>query len=250
MRSAYATILSSENFTIGVKRLYRDIRKFSKREVVVFVNDEISESTVSELREFGLTVIKENEPVFDEGVISEKQAKDRWNKTLFKFVIFKEHGFDKLVYLDSDLLIRSNIDDLFDKPEWSAVPDKKFFPEYGREGLNAGVMVIAPSIDTYKKLVDLTAETSENHRIFGDQDVFNLLLQDWDVSEELHLGEEYNFCFYSNSYCDNPKVVHFIFENKPWMWSKSSIVLKKLKWFISGQNRKIKYLEEYLRGLK
>lgn len=248
MKSAYATILSSENFTEGVKKLYKGIRRYSQREMVVFVNDEITDSTVSELQKLGVTVIKETEPVFDEGTISEKQAKDRWNKTLFKFVVFKEHGFDKLVYLDSDLLIRGNIDELFDKPEWSAVPDKNFYPEHGREGLNAGVMVIRPSMDTYKRLVELTTDTSKNHEIFGDQDVLNILLAKWDDSGELHLDEEYNSCFYSNCSCKEPRVVHFILESKPWMWSKKNILLKKMKWFLTFQNKKIKYLNEYLRG--
>lgn len=248
MKSAYATILSSENFAAGVKRLYRGIRSFSNAEVAVFVNEDISKSTVSELEKLGLTVIKESGPVFDEGVITEKQAADRWNKTLFKFVVFKEHGYDKLVYLDSDLLIRSNIDSLFDKPEWSAVPDKEFFPEYSREGLNAGVMVITPSIKTYKMLVELTTEVSKKQVIFGDQDVVNEFLSEWDKKPELHLGGEYNSCFYSKRGGKNPKVIHFIFEDKPWMWSKKKILMKKLKWLITLQNKKIKYLNEYLRG--
>lgn len=248
MKNAYATILSSENFLPGVKKLYKAIRKFSDKEVVVFIGDEISLETEQELKDLGLSVIRENEPVFDEGIISERQAMDRWNKTLFKLVIFREHGYEKFVYLDSDLLIRDNIDDLFEKPEWSAVPDELFFPKYGRKGMNAGVMVVKPSEETYRTLIELTKTVSEKMRVFGDQDVINELLTDWDDNTELQLDEEYNSCFYSKCSCKKPKVVHFILESKPWMWSKKDIFLKKAKWFLTFQSRKIKYLNEYLRG--
>lgn len=248
MRYSYATILSSENFLPGVKKLYKGIRKYSDIEFTVFIDDNISESVKEKLQALGMTVIREKEPIFGESVISEKQSKDRWNKTLFKLVIFKEYGFDKLVYLDSDLLIRGNLDDLFEKPEWSAVPDKLFFPECGREGLNAGVITVVPSNRTYDALTNLVKKVAEKHEIFGDQDVLNEYLTDWDTRGELHLGSEYNTCFYSKKSNKNPKVVHFIFESKPWMWSRKQLFLKKIKWFLTFQNRKNKFIDEYLRG--
>lgn len=247
MKCAYVTILSSENFKPGVKALFKGIRKFSDKDFVVFTGNQISEKTCAELKKLGMHIIKEEEPGFDEGVIGEKQAKDRWNKTLFKFVIFKDYGYDKLVYLDSDLLIRGSLDELFEKPNWSAVPDKAFYPECSRGGLNAGVMVLEPSKETYEELIKRVEVVSKKQEIFGDQDVINEYLSDWEEKDNLHLSEEYNKCFYSVRGCKEPKVVHFIFEDKPWMWNKAETILKRFKWYIAGKRERNRFLSEYFK---
>lgn len=245
MKSGYATILSSENFVPGVKALFRGIRKFSEKDFLVFVSENICDETRKKLENLGMLVISEKEPMFSEGVISKKQASDRWNRTLFKFVIFKEHGYDKLVYIDSDMLVRQNIDELFDKPEWSAVSDRDFFPEYSRGGLNAGIMVVCPSDETYYKLLENVPVVAQKQDVFGDQDVINEYLKGWEEDKTLHLDRKYNTCFYSKCGKREPKAVHFIFEDKPWMWSFLKVILRMTKWVITGNINRIGFFSEY-----
>lgn len=245
MRFSYATILSSEEFVTGVKALFKGVRAYSEKDFTVFTDEVISDGICEELEKLGMKVIKEHSPVFPENVISKKQALDRWNKTLFKLVIFKNHGFDKLVYLDSDLLIRGSLDSLFEKPEWSAVSDRDFFPECSRGGLNAGVMVIKPSEETFCKLLSEVEKVASEQEIFGDQDVINSFLKNWEDKKELHLDKIYNACFYSDCISKDSLAVHFIFENKPWMWSKSQILLKSIKWFLVGKQKRNVLLSEY-----
>lgn len=244
MKRAYATILTSEEFYEGIRVLYKSLRIFSTEEFVVFLSENISTETEDKLISQGMKVIRTESPKFDEDMISVRQKADRWNKTLFKLVIFKEFGFDKLIYLDSDLLIRKNIDELFDNNCWSAVLDKDFYPECGRSGINAGVMVIEPSDFTYRKLVALVSEVAVKQNIFGDQDVINLYLSKNDISFT-PLDRAYNTCFYSLKRKDKPVVVHFIFESKPWMWSRKTIICKILKYFVLGKYCAIKVLFEY-----
>ncbi len=250
MKEAYATILSSEEFTLGLLVMYRSLRRFSSKEFVVFLSENISTETEEKLRSQGITPIREVGPEFAAGVISEKQAADRWNKTLFKLVVFKNHGYDKLVYLDSDLLIRDCIDELFDSPEWSAVADKEFYPEYGRNGLNAGVMVIEPCDSSFKNLVIEVDKVAKALSVFGDQDIINSFNSEWDETLSLHLNATYNACFYSDKKHSSPKVVHFILESKPWMWSKKDRFIKKCKWCVSGKLERIHYLREYEKLLR
>ena len=53
----------------------------------------------------------------------------RFFYTYSKLRIFEEIYFDKIVFLDSYMLICQNIDELFDKPHWSAVNARGWLQE-------------------------------------------------------------------------------------------------------------------------
>lgn len=249
MKRAYITILSSYDFLPGVKALYRGIRKHSKEEFCVLVSEEISESVKTELTNLGVTVIEEANSLNKHECLTDGQKTDRWCKTLFKLAVFKSHGYDKLIYLDSDLLIRGPIDDLFDKPSLAAVADRDFFPQYSRGGLNAGVMVIEPSEGIYEGLLEQLPNVATKGVPFGDQDVINSYMSEWDTEFQLHLDISYNTCFYDCERVDNPRVVHFILGEKPWMCSRYKNALKMVKWSLLGKKKQTKYLQEYLQLL-
>ena len=65
-----------------------------------------------------------------------------------KLLVWTLVRYSKIVYLDADLLILENIDDLFHRPELSAVPDmvppNKF---------NSGVMVLRPNLKTFQDMM-------------------------------------------------------------------------------------------------
>lgn len=250
MKRAYATILTTENFIDGIRVMYNSLRRFSTVDFVVFVTKDISDEKKNILRDCGMTVIASDVPEFPDDVISDEQKRDRWNETLFKLVIFKEYGFDKLVYLDSDLLIRGNIDELFNQENWSSVADKTFYPECGREGLNAGVMVIEPSNSLYEDLISVVPVVAKEKKIFGDQDVINKYLEQKGITNRAVLDRTFNTCFYSLKAGEEPRVVHFIFASKPWMWSKSACLLKCIKWILKGCFCRVRILKEYLSYLQ
>ena len=246
MKRAYITILSSDDFEPGVRALYKGIRKHSKEDFCVLVSEDVSSSVEDKLRSLGAIVTVEK-PLCDlQDGLTDVQKNDRWAKTLFKLQVFRNLGYDKLIYLDSDLLIRACLDDLFDRPSFSAVSDKDFFPQYSRGGLNAGVMVIEPSDSVYEGLIEEVSKVAATGKPFGDQDVINGYLPNWDDEPNLHLDVSYNTCFYDSERVNNPRVVHFILGDKPWMCSKTKNMLKKVKWGLSGKRNQVKYLKEYL----
>ena len=140
--------------------------------------------------------------------------------------------FDKLVFLDSDMLIVSNIDFLFDWPDFSACQGGHFInPDWVR--LNSGLMVIEPNEETLKGLLIQLAVTLRRYaadgRNVGDQDVINDFMPDWSSREELHLPEGLNmffkhltkakaagFSFGAADVARRISVVHFIGAAKPW----------------------------------
>lgn len=250
MNKAYITILSSANFEKGVAVLYNSLRRFSEVPFVVLISKDVDEDIAARLRNRGMIVMRGDEIELDDTVLSDSQKQSRWNNTLFKLRIFGMEQYDKIVYLDSDLLIRKSIDDLFDKPDFSAVPDFDFIPSHGRPGINAGVFCFTPSAELEQKLTGLVAQTAGKYDIFGDQDVINEYLSDWDNMKELHLLREYNACFYALDPGEDPRVAHFIFADKPWMWSGAKTAMKMVKWALSGQSVRCEICREYMKILK
>lgn len=112
--------------------------------------------------------------------------------------ILKLTQFDKVVYLDSDLLFISNSDDLFDKPHFSSVVSGKCsHPSW--EDLCSGLIVIEPSVSFYNDIIASYDKAkafrlSENgHERICDQDLFTVYNDFyWRKHKELHLQETYD----------------------------------------------------------
>ena len=183
-----------------------------------------------------------------------------WNNTFDKFNVFSLTDYNKVVYLDSDVYVSENIDELFQKPNMSAVAAGKGFPsnKYWDE-LNSGVMVIEPNEGIREELINKMMKMSQKKpklrkthkqpkkkRFFsnisllklkdkickhfqgmGDQDVLEEFF-DWKNKPELHLDEEFNiFANYSDYYKERlgiePRCYHFIGPRKPWSLTPKEI---------------------------
>ena len=69
-------------------------------------------------------------------------------KTFTKLNIWTLTSYTKIVYLDTDVLVLKNIDDLFQRDELSAGPED-LWPDV----FNSGVLVIEPSMSTFTRLI-------------------------------------------------------------------------------------------------
>ncbi|XP_018409576.1 PREDICTED: glycogenin-1-like [Nanorana parkeri] len=126
--------------------------------------------------------------------------------------------YTKCVYMDADTIALCNIDELFEREEFSAAPDSGW-----PDCFNSGVFVFRPSLETFVRLL----KYAEDHGSFdgGDQGLLNSFFSNWataDISK--HLPFIYNLSI-SSIYTYSPafkqfgsegKVVHFIGTPKPW----------------------------------
>lgn len=76
-------------------------------------------------------------------------------KTINKIQIWKLTEFSKVVFLDSDMLVLRNIDDLFDFPQLAAASE--YYSDYAggktaQAQFNSGVLVVEPSLVVYERL--------------------------------------------------------------------------------------------------
>lgn len=233
--NAYITLLSSRNYLPGVLALSNSLRIVkSAYPLVCTLSKDIDIDVEKDLERHGIRCIRLNENVVGSNANPEEQAFSHWNFTFDKLQVWGLEGFEKLIFLDSDMLVIRNIDHLFEKDAFSAVCAGKSYP--GHESwntLNSGLVVINPNKKVKQALVDLIDPVIQKFQaknlLVGDQDILHEYLPDWKDECRLHLDEGYNmFADYltwyikNNGYAINGKgkpiyVIHFIGKLKPWM---------------------------------
>lgn len=233
---AYVTILSNNAYINGLVVLYYSLKQTNpKYPLYAIVTPNISQENRNILTKLGVGIIDKQQlqpPKMrskDKIEYIESFTQEGWHAALVKLEIFNLLQFDKVVYLDSDMYICQNIDDLFEKPHLSAVQDLCGFilnDPNNHHSFNSGVMVVEPNKKDYNNLVNIL-----NNHDFGDQLVHDQLVMwinwpDWEDRKELHLSNYYNIwtTYFSTNdihyyYPQSIKILHII-DRKPWTQSK------------------------------
>ncbi|XP_008786543.2 putative UDP-glucuronate:xylan alpha-glucuronosyltransferase 3 [Phoenix dactylifera] len=166
-REAYATVLHSElEYVCGAIAAAQSIRLTgSKRDLVILVDETITDHYRSGLAAAGWkvrTIQRIRNPK------AEPESYNEWNYS--KFRLWQLTDYDKIIFIDADLLILRNIDFLFTMPEITAI---------GNNGtlFNSGVMVIEPSNCTFQLLMDHIDEIESYNG--GDQGYLNEIYTWW-----------------------------------------------------------------------
>ena len=166
-KKAYTTILSTDSYLPGVLSLFESIRRTNTKisDFVVIINQEIKKETINRLKESRIIVKIMPKIEAPQEIKSKNKLFPHWNNTFDKFNIFNLTEYDKVVYLDSDIYVSENIDELFEKPNMSAVIAGKSYPfnKHWNE-LNSGVMVIEPKEGIREELINRMYEMSKIKR--------------------------------------------------------------------------------------
>ncbi|KAM0852401.1 hypothetical protein ACQ4PT_051782 [Festuca glaucescens] len=157
-REAYATILHSEQlYACGAMVAAQSIRMAgSDRDMVALVDETISERHRSALEAAGWNPR------------ASKDAYNEWNYS--KFWLWTLTEYDRVVFVDADLLVQRQMEPLFGMPEVSAT---------GNHGtvFNSGVMVVEPCNCTFRLL---TGHIRDIHSYNGgDQGYLNEVFSWW-----------------------------------------------------------------------
>ena len=233
---SYVTSLSTESYLPGVFALNESLRRVeSSHPLLVLTSPGIVPAVSNKLLQAGMAVkgVPASVPV----PADLKAASGHWGHTFDKLHVFGLTEYDKLVYVDSDMIVLTNIDELFDKPHMSAVAAGQLLnPAWNR--LNSGLMAIVPESGLPEKIA-LTLDKARSDQALGgataigDQDLINAYYSKWASSPELHLDQGYNvFQCDLDAYIEKQgyrlpedagqhertvKIVHFIGPQKPWM---------------------------------
>jgi glycogenin len=230
----YITCVSTDNYIDGVLALNESLRRVkSAFPLVVLVSKGISDTGKHKIMQHGMEVIEATENILPSEAIAVNQTSNvsHWNFTFDKLLIFGLTQFEKLVFLDSDLLILENLDFLFDKPHMTATKADTVIKDWN--WLNSGTMVIVPDVDILEGLKREAKTIHSKRKNAGDQDVVQEYYKDWNNHPELALPPKYNIFIYfleeytrkhgynlkSNNTEKSIAIVHFAGKVKPWMRS-------------------------------
>lgn len=243
----YITLLSSDDFVIGVVMLNWSLQKVKVAyPLLVLCTEGLSNKTLSILKKHKISYRFLTEHiVVDTLKVNTTEGYNHWNRTFDKLIIWSLEEFEKVVCLDCDMQIIRNIDYLFEAPHMSAVIADQW-NEPGLDKLNSGLIVIKPNIKEFEGLKELWNSGQIKLKNVGDQDIIRAYYKDWGEHKELILHPGLNVLYSEVSAGiireENVKpisVIHYIGSRKPWMVSPFAL-LRRLK-----NNFLWKYLVNY-----
>lgn len=255
----YLAVISTDNYLTGALVLNESLKRTNPRyPFTVMVTKNVSSSCDQILQKHGIRVIRKEENIL---LDAQQQKKNEnvgykyWNYTFDSLYVFELMEFDKIVYLDCDVLVLENLDHLFEKPHLSAALDP------GTTNLSSGIMVIEPRLGALKELTDTIPQVMENKSYFGDQNILQACYPDWPDRQELHLDDKYNayvcylHCFINTGKYtflgsgNNIAVVHFPGPQKPWMRTRKENEALSRDYLMQGNSygaRMLKWYRELL----
>ncbi|KAL6317117.1 hypothetical protein AAG906_029869 [Vitis piasezkii] len=143
-REAYATVLhSSDTYVCGAITLAQSLlRTGTKRDLLLLLDSSIPVSKRDALAAAGwqIRLIKR--------IRNPKAEKDSYNEYNYsKFRLWQLTEYDKIIFIDADIIVLRNLDLLFHFPQMSAT---------GNDGsiFNSGIMTIEPSNCTFRILMN------------------------------------------------------------------------------------------------
>lgn len=174
-RLAYVTVLhSSESYVCGAIALAQSILQTPQsliqfynytRHLILLADRSIAPKSIAALQAAGWTIKRIRRilnPFADRGSYNE------WNYS--KLRIWQLTDYDKIIFIDSDILVLKNMDEFFLYPQLSAAPNDRMF-------FNSGLMVVEPSKCMFRELMKRTLEVESDNK--GDQGFLNEVFTWW-----------------------------------------------------------------------
>lgn len=101
---AYVTVLTSQNYLAGIRTLLFSLNKVkSSYPLVVLVPAGFDQQCQQTMKAWGASVEVVDD--IDLGDLAQKQVRAYWNNTFLKLRVFDLIQFDKIIYVDSDMIV-------------------------------------------------------------------------------------------------------------------------------------------------
>lgn len=174
--NAYSTVITKDLYLPFVIRQKQMMDKLQcKYPFVVMVSDTVSEWAKEELKKYN--ILYEEVPTFKFNCRYTKKYED----TLNKFQFLKLEQYEKVIFLDADIIIYKNLDDIFDIFDYteknlyliscSNVLDKN--REEAGNNYIGWVMICHPSLDYFNKINELAKKVySDSDESFTSENQF------------------------------------------------------------------------------
>ncbi|KAG5833645.1 hypothetical protein ANANG_G00278080 [Anguilla anguilla] len=216
---AFVTLATNDAYSQGALVIGKCLRRHgTSRQTVVMVTSHVSQGTRAALAEV-FHQVKDVE-VLDSSDWAHLNMMGRpeLGITLTKLHCWALTEYIKCVFLDADMLVLCNVDELFDREELSAAPDPGW-----PDCFNSGMFIFRPSLQTHTRLLKWARE----HGSFdgGDQGLLNSFFSGWsteDISKHLpfiynlSISTVYSYLPAFQQFGPKAKIIHFLGALKPW----------------------------------
>lgn len=204
---AWITLLTQPDYAVGVRALHKSLQNVdSAWPLVVMVTENIDAATRQSLEQLGCQ-LRNVQPVGPESSLKSSYANARFSEVWTKLAAWQLTEFERLVFLDADMLVIQNMDELFDlalnEDEIAAChacrcnpnkipsypkswrPENCFYsycqglehteePEEVDNYLNGGFLVLKPDEAVYQDMLEQLAALEDLSRyLFAEQDFLN-----------------------------------------------------------------------------
>ena len=175
----WLTVMVNEDFAAPTLVLGHSIRTFScQKNMIVFVSEKVSEATRKALQSVGweTRVVEEMDCDWLDAKVGGDRNSGWFGKPLghrirgthTRFHAWNYTEYSKIIYLDADYMLMTNIDELFDIPDdFAAVPCSR--PGVLEPCFNAGLLVVRPNTNSYQEIMKYWWKTTKKDTCPTDQ---------------------------------------------------------------------------------
>jgi len=256
----YLSVITTDDYAIGAVALWESLRATHPQYgLVVVVTRNVSEPCERALERTGLATLRVDQQL--QRTSASESALRHWDNTFSKLLMFELVQFEKIVYLDADLLVLRNLDHLFERPHMSAaVPDKLMPGHESWVQLCTALMVIEPQPGLAHAIMQHVPAVEARMKSFSDQDLLHEQFPEWPSHPELELEQGYgifpdsvdryvNKLGYNLNFAAPDErtiaAVHFVGSRKPWAWNAAERAWRLMKYALTGRPIAAQMLRQY-----
>lgn len=185
---AWLTVVVNDEFIVPTLVLGHSLRTFScQKNMIAFISKDVSEGAVRALQSVGweTRLVEEMDCNWLDAKMGGNRNSGFFAKPLGKrirgthtrFKAWNYTEFSKIIYLDADVMLMTNIDELFDIPnDFAATPCAR--PTTIDPCFNAGLMVFRPDSNHYEQIMKTWFKTAEEDICIHDQDLLTIYFVD------------------------------------------------------------------------
>ncbi|KAG9393229.1 Glycosyl transferase family 8 [Carpediemonas membranifera] len=236
-KEAYATVVSGSGFSDPARVLHASVRRIDKaRDFVVFITHDVPAAEQKRMTDDGM--ILRPVDLLPNPYVSQDDPRARMKSIVFtKLYCWDMPDYDRVVYIDSDAIIRDSVEPLFACPHhFCAIPDCCPF-----DYLNAGVFSLVPSAEVFADIVDALQTNRIPDSWDGADQGFFYSYFDWaNAAPSQRLSIRYNGLakqlYRMGSFVTEPwALLHYAGSDKPWDWKSMAVMdLGKFWWDVAA----------------
>ncbi|WP_416344848.1 glycosyltransferase [Isoptericola peretonis] len=213
-RCAFVTVVSG-SYHHGARALANSLRRVTDVPLVALCTPDADKAALAASGILTLDVPPIANPVLrrNGAAAGPPKVQERFAATYTKLHVFRLDFLDRAVYVDSDAVVRKNIDDLFAGDDFAAVPDAGLdAPD--PDVFNSGVFAFTPSYRTFESMMSRLAHTPSYDG--GDQGFLNVFFDTWRVLPPEDNTTKRIFSHHPALFHDEDvRVLHYV-GKKPW----------------------------------